>query len=210
MPSFDAFSAPYFLGCEKISAASVYTCVDPKVPFSAPSDETTASTTSVSGAADWADDDAAEPTHSSTTSTGSSGSTSSTGSSTGNASIDVGATSPPTGAEPMSPPPPPPGIGDRSGSPPPLRPTIASVGSGVAEAGEALMLTGAGFGEKVEDVRVMVGGRDCRDPELCHLVCRPCGDEDRCEFDEMCMEDGLSKEKVQWNPYGTVRWMIYL
>lgn len=83
------------------------------------------------------------------------------------------------------------------GSPaPPVRPTIVSVGPEVVKAGEALMVVGSGFGEAVSDVRVMVGGRDCRDPELCHLVCRPCGEEDRCEFDEMCMEDGLSKEKV--------------
>lgn len=78
----------------------------------------------------------------------------------------------------------------------PARPTVVSVSPEVARAGEALMVVGTGFGEAVADVRVMVGGRDCRDPELCHLVCRPCGDEDRCEFDEMCMEDGLSKEKV--------------
>ncbi|CAM9761432.1 unnamed protein product, partial [Scytosiphon promiscuus] len=111
-----------------------------------------------------------------------------------NSSIAVLPTSPPTQAptERQTP------AGDASdGSPPPpVRPTVVGVSPEMVTAGEALMLVGTGFGEAVEDVRVMVGGRDCRDPELCHLVCRPCGDEDRCEFDEMCMEDGLSKEKV--------------
>lgn len=101
-----------------------------------------------------------------------------------------------TAALPTLPPTAPTAVEEVDSPAPPVRPTIVSVGPEVVKAGEALMVVGSGFGEAVSDVRVMVGGRNCRDPELCHLVCRPCGDEDRCEFDEMCMEDGLSKEKV--------------
>lgn len=78
----------------------------------------------------------------------------------------------------------------------PPQPTITNVTSDLARAGDALMLVGSGFGEDPSAVRVMLGGRECRDPALCNRVCRPCGEEDRCDFDEMCMEDGFSKDKV--------------
>ncbi|CAM9875892.1 unnamed protein product, partial [Discosporangium mesarthrocarpum] len=72
----------------------------------------------------------------------------------------------------------------------------ASTGEGLTRPGQRLMLTGSNFGEDRSLVRVMVGGRECQDPDLCHRVCRPCSDDHRCDFDEMCVEDGLSKEKV--------------
>lgn len=117
------------------------------------------------------------------------GSNSSSDDNSNTTAIDVPSTPAPVPAE----------VGDIDESSPtlPPRPTIVSVSPKVARVGEALMVVGTGFGEEVNAVRVMVGGRDCRDPELCHLVCRPCGDDDRCEFDEICMEDGLSKEKVR-------------
>lgn len=88
--------------------------------------------------------------------------------------------------------------GQADGSYPALPPpsTIYSVIPAVAKSGEALTLIGSGFGEDRAVVRVMVGGRECRDPELCHRVCRPCDDKHPCDFDEMCMQDDLSKNKV--------------
>lgn len=81
--------------------------------------------------------------------------------------------------------------------PPPQHQTkIVSVGSGVAQVGGVLTVVGTGFGQEVEAVRVMVGGRECRDPELCHLVCRPCGEGGRCDVDEICIEDGQNNKKV--------------
>lgn len=66
----------------------------------------------------------------------------------------------------------------------------------MAQVGGALTIIGTGFGQEVEAVRVMVGGRECRDPELCHLVCRPCGEGGRCNVDEICIVDGLNNQKV--------------
>lgn len=148
----------------------MYACLDPDAALSAPVNSTTAGSSS------------------DTTAPGEAGSSDSHNGSVpidGSDNRTIATPSPTTGeAEDVSLPLPPP------------RPTILSVSPEVAKAGEALMLVGTGFGEAVDDVRVMVGGRDCRDPELCHLVCRPCGDEDKCKFDEMCMDDGLSKVKV--------------
>ncbi|CAM9597354.1 unnamed protein product, partial [Ectocarpus sp. 13 AM-2016] len=145
---------------------SIYTCKEPRVPLAAPVDSPTPAPAV-------------------------------NGSDPGDAASAPGST---TAALPTLPPTAPTAAVEEEagdGSPAPLvRPTIVSVSPEMVKAGEALIVVGSGFGEAVSDVRVMVGGRDCRDPELCHLVCRPCGEEDRCEFDEMCMEDGLSKEKV--------------
>lgn len=97
-----------------------------------------------------------------------------------------------------------------SGEASPPKPSIAAVGPEVATAGGALMLLGEGFGQEVADVRVMVGGRDCRDPELCNRVCRPCGEDGRCDFNEMCVKEGLSKEKVCVLVRFGVFWCLFL
>lgn len=163
---------------------SIYTCVEPSVPLAAPANSSAAP---AAGGSDGSSaigpvGPAADPPNNSNSSSGVSDASSASA---------LPPTLPPTAPTAT--------VGDvEDGSPPdtPARPTVVSASPEVARAGEALMLVGTGFGEAVGDVRVMVGGRDCRDPELCHLVCRQCGDEDRCGFDEMCMEDGLSKEKV--------------
>lgn len=175
---------------------SIYTCVEPSVPLAAPANSSAAASAAggsdgspAAGSVDPAADSDNNGSINNTTASSAEGGDSSSSSSGDSAS-----------ALPTLPPAAPTAtVGDVEGGSPPdtaARPTVTSVSPEVARAGEALMLVGTGFGEAVEDVRVMVGGRDCRDPELCHLVCRPCGDEDRCGFDEMCMEDGLSKEKV--------------
>ncbi|CAN0359992.1 unnamed protein product, partial [Laminaria digitata] len=150
---------------------SVYTCSEPSVPFSSP----------VNSTAPAAVTEAAAPVNGSGAATAAGAGA---GAITSNSTENSDASASVSGD-----------TGDAS-DPLPARPTILSVGPEVASAGGALVLVGEGFGEDVADVRVMVGGRDCRDPELCHRVCRPCGEDDRCDFDEMCMEDNLSKGKV--------------
>lgn len=157
----------------------MYACFDPDASLSAPANSTAASNGS----------DTAVPGEASSSSSESLDDSSVDVDSDNRTAVVVVATPSPTAGE-----------GEEGADSPPLpppRPTILSVSPEVAKAGEALMVVGTGFGQAVGDVRVMVGGRDCRDPELCHLVCRLCGDEDKCEFDEMCMEDGLSKVKVR-------------
>lgn len=91
--------------------------------------------------------------------------------------------------------------GGTSSPPRPPPPSIEDIEEGVARSGERVTLVGSGFGMDEEAVRVMIGGRECGDPELCHRVCRPCDDEHPCDFDEMCAEDGESKDshKVRVN-----------
>ncbi|CAN0061334.1 unnamed protein product, partial [Choristocarpus tenellus] len=78
---------------------------------------------------------------------------------------------------------------------PPL-PTPVIDYDGVVSPGERLTLVGSNFGTDRKLSRVMVGGRECMNPELCNRVCRPCSEDQRCDFDEMCVEDGISKAKV--------------
>lgn len=84
---------------------------------------------------------------------------------------------------------------DQEGTPPgPPRPAIEGMVENGVRSGEPVTLVGSGFGLDTEAVRVMIGGRECRDPELCHRTCRPCDDDHPCDFDEICIKEGMSKD----------------
>lgn len=94
------------------------------------------------------------------------------------------------------------GIGPSTPRPPP--PVIEFVEEEVAQSGKAIMLVGSGFGMDNEAVRIMIGGRECRDPELCHRNCRPCDDEHPCDFDEMCADEEMSKDNKKVRPVRSI------